>query len=38
MLFVEHSRKADAYMKAGNTAYVDELNEVMKIKDEMDEL
>ncbi len=38
MLFVEHSRKADAYMKAGNAAYVDELNEVMKIKDEMDEL
>ena len=38
MLFVEHSRKADAYMKAGNTAYVDELNEVMKIKDETDEL
>ncbi|SFT49175.1 DNA primase [Selenomonas sp. GACV-9] len=38
MLFVEHSRKADEYMKAGNTAYVDELNEVMRIKDEMDEL
>ena len=38
MLFVEHSRKADAYMKAGNAAYVDELTEVMKIKDEMDEL
>ena len=37
-LFVEHSRKAEEYLKAGNTAYIQELNEVKNIKDEMDAL
>lgn len=36
-LFMEHSRKANELMQAGD-AYVEELNEVMRIKNEMDEL
>lgn len=35
---MEHSRKAEEYLKAGDTAYIQELNEVKNIKDEMDEL
>ena len=38
MLYMEHSRKAEEYLKAGDTAYIQELNEVKNIKDEMDEL
>ncbi|MGN8832919.1 DNA primase [Selenomonas montiformis] len=37
-LFLEHSRRADEYIQAGNHAYVEELHEVMKIKNEMDGL
>jgi DNA primase len=37
-LFMEHSRKANEMMQAGDMAYVEELNEVMRIKNEMDEL
>lgn len=36
-LYMEHSRRANEYLQAGNEAYLDELNEVNKIKHEMDE-
>ena len=36
-LYLKHSRRADELMRAGE-AYVGELNEVMKIKNEMEKL
>ena len=32
------AKRAEEYLKAGNTAYIQELNEVKNIKDEMDAL
>ena len=37
-LFMQHSRQAEEYLQSGNPAYRDELAEVKKIKEEMDEL
>lgn len=37
-LYLKHSQRADALMRAEDAAYVEELNEVMRIKDEMDKL
>ncbi len=36
--FMQHSRQAEEYLQSGNPAYRDELAEVKKIKEEMDEL
>lgn len=37
-LFMQHSRKAEEYLQSGNAAYREELAEVKRIKEEMDEL
>ena len=38
MLYMEHSRRAEAYLQAGDPAYQEELSEVNRIKHEMDRL
>lgn len=37
-LFMEHSRRAEEYLKSGNSAYHEELGELKRIKEEMDDL
>lgn len=38
MLYIEHSRKAEEYLRVGNPAYREELSEVKRIKHEIDTL
>ncbi len=37
-LFIQHSRRAEEYLQSGNPAYREELDELKRIKEEMDDL